>query len=422
MRGPPYARRLRACHVRRHADLCPMLRWLSATGILRVGLAACLLVVRPTPLARATTLLAPAAGARDAAMTGSTVAAPSDAMSAFFLNPAGLTLLERSVATFGAGFMLVSTGVRTPFGYDEESSSVALAPSFGVAMRCGNGWAFGVGTFGSVGSKFDFPADPAHGVPRGFFSELGAVTIAPTLAYQLRDDLALGLQINPILGTLENHVPTPEQSLRWRVTGPGIQGVVALLYSLSPGWRLGLTYKTPGKIYMDGSVRIAGDRQHLSFDLDLPQQVILGVAWEPIPTLLLTLFGRWSDTSKFEDSMFRFADTPALDFPFARAATDEYRVGGGAEYRVHERVALRIGLAAGTAAIEASSVSPLLYDLNDVILGGGFGLDFGRWVVDLQAGTSFFPDRVVNAKEALVFPGRYSAGGPVTFAQVTRRF
>ena len=391
---------------------------------LRVGFVVCLLVASSAPLARATMLLSPSVGARDAAMAGSTVAAPSDAMSAFFLNPAGLTLLERPVLTFGSGIFLISGNVRTPFGYDEDMSTVAIGPSFGVTLRRGSGsrWAFGVGTFGSVGSKFDFPADPEHGVPRGFFSELGVVTIAPTVAYQLRDDLALGLQINPLLGTLKNHVPTPEQSLRWRVTGPGIQGVVALLYSVFPGWQLGLTYKTPGKIYMDGSVVVAGHREDLDFDLDVPQQVILGVAWEPLPPLTLTLFGRWSDTSQFEHSVFRFADTSALDFPFARAARDEYRIGGGAEYRVHERVALRIGVAGGTAAVESGSASPVLYDLNDVIVGGGFGLDFGCWIVDLQGGASFFSDQVVDAQEALVFPGRYSGSGAVTFAQLTRRF
>lgn len=390
----------------------------------RVSIAACLVVASSASFARATMLLSPSAGARDAAMTGSTVAAPSDAMSAFFLNPAGLTLLDQPVATFGSGIFLISGRVHTQFGYDEEMNSVAVAPSFGVTTRreSGSRWAFGIGTFGSVGSKFDFPADPEHGVPHDFFSELGVITIAPTVAYQLRDDLALGLQINPLLGTLKNHIPTPDQSLRWRVTGPGIQGVLALLYRVHPGWQLGLTYKTPGKIYMDGSVGVAGSRQDLDFDLDLPQQVIFGVAWEPTPPLTLTLFGRWSDTSEFEHSMFRFADTPELDFPFARDARDEYRIGGGAEYRVHERVALRVGVAGGTAALEERSLSPVLYDLNDVIVGGGFGLDFGRWVVDLQGGGSFFSDRVVSAKEALVFPGRYKGSGPVTFVQLTRRF
>jgi long-subunit fatty acid transport protein len=401
-----------------------MKRSLSAVAALRVGLAACLLVAALPRFVHATTLLSPSAGARDAAMAGSTVAAPSDAMSAFFLNPAGLTLLDRPIATFGSGIFLISGRVHTEFGYDEEMNTIAIGPSFGVTLRRASGsrWAFGMGTFGSVGSKFDFPADPEHGVPRGFLSELGVMTIAPTVAYQLRDDLALGLQINPLLGTLENHVPTPDQSLRWRLTGPGIQGVVALLYRVRPGWQLGLTYKTPGKIYMDGSVGVAGSRQDLDFDLDVPQQVILGVAWEPTPPLTLTLFGRWSDTSVFGNSTFRFADTPQLDFPFARGARDEYRIGGGAEYRFHERVALRIGVAGGTAALEERSLSPLLYDLNDVIVGGGFGLDLGRWIVDLQGGGSFFSDRVVSAKEAQVFPGRYKGSGAVTFVQLTRRF
>ena len=116
-------------------------------------------------------------------------------------------------------------------------------------------------------------------------------------------------------------------------------------------------------------------------------------------------FGRWTDSSTFEDSTFRFQDTPALDTPFAPETQDVYRWGVGAEYRVHPAVPLRTGVARGQNALEPRSVTPLLSDYNDLISGGGGGVDLGRWTIDLAGGMGFFDDRKINAGEARAFPG-----------------
>lgn len=383
--------------------------WIAAALLLRAATAA------------ASTLLSPAAGARDAAMTGATVAAPSDLMSALFENPAGLSLLDEPQATAGSGFIIGQSEIRTPFGYRGDSDSVGLAPNFGTATARGR-WHFGVGLFGSVGSKFDFPADPEHGIARNFYTELGAITIAPTVAYEVTPALAIGIQVNPLYGTLKNRVPTPEQQLRWHVQGPGIQGVVGLLYTPHPDWRLGVTYKTPGKIFMNGTVGVAGKREDLRFDFYVPQQVFLGAAWRATPRLLLTVFGQWADTSAFERARFEFSDTPALDFAFAPKSRDVLRGGAGIEYQAHPRLALRAGFARGEAALEPGSVTPLVYDVSGTIFGAGFGLDLGGWTIDVTSGYGVFDDRKINAGEARVFPGRYSAGGPVVYSELTRRF
>jgi long-subunit fatty acid transport protein len=378
-------------------------------------------IVLRAAVAAGSTLLSPAGGARDAALAGATVAAPTDLMSAFFENPAGLSLLEGAQATGGAGFFIARSDVHTPFGYRGDSHSVGMAPSFGAATARDR-WRFGVGMFGSIGSKFDFPADPEHGVARNFYAELGAITIAPTVAYQVTPDLAVGAQINPLFGTLTNRVPTPDQHLRWRVQGPGIQGVVGILYTPLPDWRLGLTYKTPGRIFMKGSVGVAGDREDLRFTFHVPQQVFLGAAWHPTPCLALTAVGQWSDTSAFERSRFEFSRTPALNFAFAPKSHDVLRGGAGIEYQAHPRISLRAGFARNQAALEPRSVTPLVYDVSGFIIGGGFGVDLGRWIVDLTSGVSVFDDRKINGNEARVFPGRYSSNGPVVYAQLTRRF
>lgn len=372
--------------------------------------------------AHASQLLAPTAGARDAALAGSTAAAPTDLMSAFFQNPAGLALVKQTQATFGAGLFFIESELSTDFGYDETTDNVAYAPSGGAAMPLGNDLTIGFGMFGAVGSKFDFKRDPAAGVPRDFFTELAVITLAPTLAWRPLADLAIGVELNPLLGDLKNHVPAPDQSLRWRLRGPGVQATLGVLYRFHPQWQVALTYKTPGKIYLRGSVGVGGKREDLHFDFDVPQQLAVALSWQPHTDLTLMAFGRWTDSSTFERSTFRFQDTPALDTPFAPETQDVYRWGVGAEYRVHPIVTLRTGVARGQNALEPRSVTPLLSDYNDLIVGAGGGVDLGAWTVDLAGGMGFFDDRKINAGEARAFPGRFSTSGPVAFWQLTRRF
>lgn len=380
------------------------------------------LAVSAAAPAGASQLLAPTAGARDSALAGATAAAPTDLMSAFFQNPAGLALLPDPQLTFGGGLIFMRSELSNDFGYDETTHNIAFAPTLGAAMPIGHDLTIGFGTFGAVGSKFDYKRDPAAGVPRDAFTELGVVTLAPTVAWRPRDDLAVGVELNPLFGDLKNHVPTPDQSLRWRLRGPGAQATLGVLWRFRPDWQAALTYKTPGKIYLRGSVGVAGKREDLHFDFDVPQQVLLGLSWRPRPALTLMAFGRWTDSSTFENSKFRFQDTPALDTPFAPETQDVYRWGLGAEWRVHPQGVLRAGIARGQNALEPRSVTPLLADFNDTIFGGGGGVDVGAWTIDAAVGYGLFDDRKINAGEARAIPGRYAGGGPVVFWQLTRRF
>jgi long-chain fatty acid transport protein len=395
---------------------------LTDLGCFGVRAACALLWLLTATPATASQLLAPTAGARDSALAGATGAAPTDLMSAFFQNPAGLSLLPETQATFGGGLLFMRAELSTDSGYDETTDNVAFAPSGGASMPIGHDLTIGFGTFGTVGSKFDFKRDADAGVPRDSFTELGVVTLAPTVAWRPRDDLAIGLELNPLFGDLKNHVPTPDQSLRWRLRGPGVQATLGILYRFHPQWRFGLTYKTPGKIYMRGTVGVGGKREDLHFDFDVPQQLALALAWQPHPAVTLMAFGRWTDSSSLERSTFRFQDTPALDTPFAPETQDVYRWGVGAEVRVHPQVVLRTGVARGQNALEPRSVTPLLSDYNDLIFGAGGGGDFGPWTIDLAGGMGFFDDRKINAGEARAFPGRFSISGPAAFWQVTRRF
>jgi long-subunit fatty acid transport protein len=386
-------------------------------GALAIGLAA------GAQSAAASILLAPSAGARDTAMAGTNVAAPSDLMTAFFQNPAGLSLQTAPAATFGTGFIFADYEIKTPSGYDQTSSPLVLAPTGGFAMPLGDGgWRVGFGMFGALGTKYDFPADPAQGVPSDYYSELAVITFSPTITRALTSDLSVGVQINPLYGKQKTRVGPPGQQVRWTIDGPGIQGALGLLYRINTQWQVAVSYKTPGEIYMGGLADVVSTREDLRLNLDVPQQVMVGAAWRPRPEWLLTLAGRWSDTSVWENSELKFENTPTLDEPFATDARDVFRIGAGVEYRLRDDLVLRGGAAMGQATLGASSITPLAYDVNDIVLASGFGWTRGRWIIDGHFGAALGNDRWVTAPEARAIPGRFGAGGLATYWQLTRRF
>ena len=72
--------------------------------------------------------------------------------------------------------------------------------------------------------------------------------------------------------------------------------------------------------------------------------------------------------------------------------------------------------------MEEESLSPLLYDTSDVLIGVGGSFASPRWKVDAVIGRPITEDRVVTADRNPRFPGRYENGGGVVGLSVTYRF
>ena len=58
-------------------------------------------------------------------------------------------------------------------------------------------------------------------------------------------------------------------------------------------------------------------------------------------------------------------------------------------------------------------VSPLLFDTEDIKLGGGFSYRFDGWAVHAMGGHAFKAKRTVPPDDALILPGEYTADGPI---------
>jgi len=373
--------------------------------------------------AGASTLLAPAVGAADSATMGTRIADPQTPSAALFENPAGLA--EFSTVThggsFGMGYGRGRIETRALADYNKTNNVWAAMPDFGMSLPLGDRWHVAAGAYGTTGSRFDFDADPAAGVP-AFFSETIVFAAPVGAAYRLTDQVSVGAEVQPMFGQLRTHFPASDLDFRYKINGPGVQGTVGV--SLRPGaqWALGLAVRTPGMIWMSGSMLVPGvGRQGVHSDLQMPEQVFLGVTWHGRPRLTLSSSVRFTNSSTLGDSTIKYDITQWANIGFVPDANDEWKFALAAEYAVREASVLRMGVSWASHIVGARGVNPLVFDADDTRIGVGWGQRFGHWVVDGMAGYALPAERRISPRTALVYPGAYSMQGAIVMLGLTHR-
>lgn len=387
--------------------------------LLLPGLVSCFAIVAPFLPARAfaSGLLAPAAGAADAATAGSTVAEPLSPLGAQFANPAGLARFDQTLMGVGLG-VAYGKGVITadaPAGY--QATNEVLVPFFESFLVLPRGrWTFGLSSMGTSGARFDYGPRPSLGVDDGFFSESGVFAVPIGAAYRLGDHWWLGAQISALYGSTHlrystevAEFPGTPTKFRYTVSGFGVQGMFGITWKPDEAWSVGLSVKPPGRIWTDGDAALGAGKQDVTLNLEAPTEVALG--------LTRTLFTKWRasysvrfiDTSTLSTSWIRFDETPSANMPFLPHARDEWRHALGVEYAYSEKIQVFSGFSKANAIVGRRGVSPFSYDTKDLRLNLGARWNGESWMLDGTFGYIFGGERNIDASEALVLPGNYDS-------------
>jgi long-subunit fatty acid transport protein len=392
---------------------------LSGFVVASVCLAASALLA-PAPAA-ASSLLAPAVGAADSGTAGTRVADPATPSAALFENPAGLTAFDTFTqgGGLGLGYGRGKIEASTPAGFNDTTTMWPLIPDFGLSIPYHDRWRFAVGTYGSTGSRFDFGPDPATGVP-SFFSETIVMAVPLGVAYRLNDKLSVGAEVQPLFGQLRTHFPGGGIEFRYKINGPGVQGMVGATVRPNDQWAFGLGVRTPGMIWMTGSMPVPGaGRQDVHSDLEMPTQVFLGATWRGLPRLALSGAVRFTDASTLGRSEIEYDLTPQANSGFVPYARDEWKFGLAAEYAIREQTLLRLGASWASHIVGSKGVSPLVFDDDDAKISVGVGQHFNHCALDLTAGYALPAERHISPASALVLPGAYSMEGAVVMLGLT---
>jgi long-subunit fatty acid transport protein len=240
------------------------------------------------------------------------------------------------------------------------------------------------------------------------------------LAYRVREDLWVGVELSPLYGYVHNRFPLgppggEPAKVKYKLYGAGVEGMLGVTWVASEFLALGLGVRTPGAIWLDGSTDYAGANRDVDLTVQMPTQVFFGITTRPTSRLEVSAAVRWTDSSRLGASDIEFAD---LEMPFVPDARDEWRTGLGASFRATDALTLRGGVSYATELVGSEGVSPLLFDSQDVKISAGVSYERGAWTLHLTGGYQFEEQRTISFDEALILPGRYSNSGGIVLVGV----
>ena len=279
-------------------------------------------------------------------MGGVGIAAPQDAISAVFANPAGMCFgpyCPTSQFDFaGTLFMpepkaeVKASGQTTKANSRDNNYAI---PAIGFSVPIGEAesrWRFGLSAYGVSGLGVDY-RDTAldkndaffAGTPfesplaAGIYTNTQLMKFAPTIAYQALMNLSVGLSAQINYSALDLGDGT--------VAAYSYGVKLGAIYKPIDPLSIGLVYTSPQEATYNHVFDFNGNGRRSNLTLEQPQELGLGVAYEFFgPRVLLEANGKWinwSDAKGFED----------FDWD------DQYVLALGAQWEAIDHLFFRVG-------------------------------------------------------------------------------
>jgi long-chain fatty acid transport protein len=311
------------------------------------------------------------------AMGGVGIAAPQDAISAVFSNPAAMCFgpyCPGSEFNFAGTLFMPKVDAKVGGISADSDDKVYAIPAIGLSVPITSTfplWRFGLAAYGVSGlgvdyrntaldqPNFDFgstvgfpPGALTAPLVAGEYTQLQILKFAPSIAFQPNERFSLGLAV---------HIDYANLDLRSGSSfnyGFGVQ--LGALYKVSDMVSVGATYISPQEVNHKNVRDLNGDGVADSLKLESPQQLGLGIAFEPIKdTFLIEVDGRWinwEDAKGYEDFDWK----------------DQWVLAVGAQYKPTKQLALRAGYNYGNNPVREhggfnGSFNPATGFPNDVV-------------------------------------------------------
>lgn len=341
--------------------------------------------------ARAGGLLLYEYGTAEPGLAAAGYAARAQDASTAFTNPAGMTQLDGTQVLVGGQLMWMNT----QFSID-GATSPGLGSGDGGRVYGSNGYVPGGGAFlthrvspdlalgfavaGNFGSMLDYD-DGWVGRYRVQDADLVGVSVMPSIAYRVNDQLSLGAGLNGMYGmfdqrvAINNALPSlGDGRLEIDDDTWGWGANVGVLYEPTPDTRLGLTYTSEIDLDFRGPAQFSGigpiltallkSRGLLDARVDVgakvPQQV-MGSVYTAIDDswALLGNLG-WQDWSEFGETEIGIDNTQSpISLTNPLSFDDTWHAAVGAQYHTNDRWKMNFGLAYDSGFQDGNDVSPL---------------------------------------------------------------
>jgi len=385
-------------------------------------------------------------GARATSMGGAYVSLASDA-TAVFWNPAGLAQLKQG--TFGLyGDLLIPTSTYSLGAFSMNTNKKYYpAGLVGYFQPIGDRIVVGVGAFtlSGLGTSWDNTGveaallaarglPPAALVPGGTITDykwqsfIASISLAPSIAVQLTDQLFLGAAVNINYGLFKMDrwagvmfVNPPgfyfnpgQQTLD--VKGWGFGATVGLLYKPVEQVSIGVTYRTQTKMKMSGSLEMTNMgvlglpvSSGTKMDVTSPMWLAGGISFKPVPELILSFDAHYTNWGKvgtiplvFDDDLW--AENLAGE-SLEMLWKDKIQLRGGVEYSFGN-LAIRGGYYYDPAPAPDETLNVLIPSFTFNSFAGGFGYKTGGLRVDVGFEYLMGQKRTITSPTAAM-PGVY---------------
>lgn len=378
----------------------------------------------------------------------------SDRSMAINFNPAGISQLQGSHLSIGMSFLIPEMDSENLINAstDAESKIFPLPSVAYVRADQESPWTWGIAFVaqGGMGARYK-NFNSFFGTQDEIFSEVRFMTVIPTVAYEINEDLALGASLNVGYSDVAFRF-FPETSF-FNTAEPAnsffgirMEPAGGLQYNLRTGlwWRphpkfsLGLVYQTETESDFSGGnttvdftghpllgqkVRYQADVEGFTF----PAQAGIGFSVRATPRWILALDIKRNFWDNAIDTILVQATDPDLVgappevvVPFVFNWKDQWVFALGGDYRVNDRLTLRGGYNYGENPVPDDTLTPLFPATVEHHLTVGLSWLAGQRTYEFALAHAFPKGQTNNNFDPMVNP--FGPGSQVNHAQWTLSF
>ncbi len=224
-----------------------------------------------------------AMSAAQAGMGGATVAQAQDALT-ILVNPAGMADLDIKDIRMDLGFGLLNPP-RKVNGQDSDTDWYMM-PGGGAVFNVNDRLFLGMALGGVAGMGVNV-ADINTAAPNNqpVVTTKQVFRFTPAVAFKVNDALSLGASLNIANQSLAMSLATPAGQVNMPQNQQfGFGATLGATYKINPKLQAGLSWTSKTDV---SSMEYHTDKGTTSFDMDIPASVAFGLAFKPMPGLLV---------------------------------------------------------------------------------------------------------------------------------------
>ncbi|NOR45131.1 MAG: hypothetical protein GQ534_06040 [Candidatus Delongbacteria bacterium] len=379
-------------------------------------------------------------GAKALGMGGAFVGLADDA-TAIYWNPAGMADQNTNVMLFGTDIIPTATYAyeNIPFGIDIDTATDGGAFDYfspnlaGVYNADKFSYGFGAYFASGLGTQWNGEDLTALSGPAGtefeWGSMLAVVNMSPAVSYKVTENFSVGASIHYCYGMMELQMAKDmvvaatglpgedgmvETQIDMDLSGTGFGGTIGLMYTnlLDNKLDLGLTYKMPIKMALEGTVQVGSDATanpnrelDMSMEIRRPMWIAFGTAFRPNDKFVITAdiqYSNWEDIDEFvaevDDMVIdMLGNTADVEMPMEMLWEDAIQYRLGMEYKVNEDMSVLLGYYYDPAPAPDETVNILFPSSTNNAITGGMTYAVNNYKFDLGLEYLLGAEREIDA-------------------------